>query len=83
MVGTETVAYQRRPGVRVACLLIWINTLLQCSVARDLDSQIYMERMDWILRNTGHKVPTYRQIAGIALRRPVVQIPVFGLCLTI
>jgi hypothetical protein len=27
--------------------------------------------------------PTYRQIAGIALHRPVVQIPVFGLCLTI
>jgi hypothetical protein len=25
MVGTGTVAYQRRPGVRVACLLIWIN----------------------------------------------------------
>jgi hypothetical protein len=59
------------------------NKLLQCSVARDLDSQIYTERMDWILRNTGHKAPTYRQIAGIALHRPVVQIPVFGLCLTI
>jgi hypothetical protein len=36
-----------------------------------------------ILQNTGHKAPTYRQIAGIALHRPVVQIPVFGLCLTI
>jgi hypothetical protein len=31
----------------------------------------------------GHEATTYRQIAGIALHRPVVQIPVFGLCLTI
>jgi hypothetical protein len=35
-----------------------VKTLLHGSVARDLDSQIYM-------RNTGHKAPTYRQIAGL------------------